>query len=120
MKRSVDSMSCWDTQAGRKCLDWFNKAGLSELRIEIRGRVEYQGHGLVPPSSFDGLIVDEPKTEDQRFQAEFINSFLQRLIAGGLLDEETLKRATEEARAWYKDPGAFRFFPEFFAVGRAV
>ena len=118
-KSIIDSMSCCDTQAGRKCLDWFNKAGLSELRIEIRGRVEYLGHRLVPPSSFDMLVVDEPKTEDQRFQAEFIKSFLQRIIAGGFLDEETLKRATEEARAWYKDPGAFRFLPEFFAVGRA-
>lgn len=119
-KSFTGSLSYCDTQAGRKCLDWFNKAGLSELRIEIQGRVEYPGHRLAPPNSFDMLVVDEPKTEDQRFQAEIIRDFLQPVIAGGLLDEETLKRVTEEARAWYKDPGAFRFFPEFFAVGRAV
>lgn len=119
-RNSADSMSYTDSQAGRKCLDWFNKAGLSELRIEVRGRVEYQGHRLAPPSAFDGLIAEEPKTEDQRFQAEFIRHFLQRMIADGLLDEETLEHATEEARAWYQDPGAFRFFPEFFAVGKVV
>ena len=41
------------------------------------------------------------------------------MIAIGLLDQETLERATEEARAWYKDPGAFQFWPEVFAAGRA-
>ena len=119
-KSSADSMVCADSKAGRKCLDWFNKAALSELRIEVRGRVEYQGHRLAPPSGFDMLVVEEPTTDDQRFHAEYIRHFVQGMIAGGLLDEVTLERATEEARAWYQDPGAFRFFPEFFAVGRAV
>jgi len=40
------------------------------------------------------------------------------MIAIGLLDEETLERAREEARAWHKDPGAFMFWPEVFAAGR--
>lgn len=119
-KNFGNSMSYCDGYAGRKCLDWFNKAGLSELRIEIRGRVQYQEHRESPPTAFDFLVVDEPQTDYQRNSAELIRSWLQRIIASGLLDEETLKRATEEARAWYKDPGAFRFFPEFFAAGRVM
>ena len=38
--------------------------------------------------------------------------------AMGLLDEETLQWAMEEARAWYKDPNAFQFYLEVFAAGR--
>jgi hypothetical protein len=41
------------------------------------------------------------------------------MIAIGLLDEETHERAIEEARAFYNDPGAFMFWPEVFAAGRA-
>jgi aconitase B len=40
------------------------------------------------------------------------------MIAMGFLDEKTLERAIEEARAWYKDPGAFDYWPEVFAAGR--
>ena len=40
------------------------------------------------------------------------------MIAIGLLDEKTLERAREEARAWHKDPGAFQIWPEVFAAGR--
>ena len=93
---------------------------MSDLRIDIQGRVQYQGHRPAPPTAFDSLIVEEPKTDEQRNSAELIRAGLARIIARGLLDEETLKRATEEARAWYKNPGAFRFFPEFIVAGRVV
>ena len=111
-------MHCCHNYAGRRCLDWFNKAGLSELRIEIQGRVQYQGHREDPPSAFDFLIVQEPTTDSEKFRAELVRSAQSAIMAKGLLDEQTLKLATEEARAWYKDPGAFRFFPEFFVAGR--
>ena len=42
------------------------------------------------------------------------------MIDMGLLDKATLKRAIKEARAWYKDPGAFQFWPEVFAAGRVT
>jgi hypothetical protein len=42
------------------------------------------------------------------------------MIAGGLLDEESIERATKEARAWYNTPDAFQRYPEVFAVGRVL
>ena len=114
----VSPMLYGDVYAGRKSLDWFNKAGLSELRIEIRGRLQYQGHRESPPSVFDFLTVQEPRTDSEKSGAELVRSALSGVMARGLLDEQTLKLATAEARAWYKDPGAFRFFPEFFVAGR--
>jgi ubiquinone/menaquinone biosynthesis C-methylase UbiE len=114
------TMQYMDAYAGRKCLGWFNKAGLSELRIEIHGRVQYQEHRDSPPSIFDLVIVEEPKTDVQRSIVEFNRSGLSSMISTGLLDLQTVELAEEEVRAWYKDPGAFRFFPEFFVAGRKV
>ena len=66
------------------------------------------------------VIHEEPKTDTQRSIVEFLRSVLSSMIAKGLLDEQTLKLAIDEVRAWYKDPAAFRFFPEFFVAGRVV
>ncbi len=116
----VSTMLYADPYAGRRCLDWFNKAGLSELRIEIQGRLQYQGHRDSPPSLWDFFTVQEPRTDSEKYQAELVGSALSAVMARGLLDEQTVRLATEEARAWYKDPGAFRFFPEFFVAGRVL
>ena len=117
-KSRFSSMRYGDPYAGRKSLSWFSRAGLSELRIETRGRLQYQGHRDNPPSVFDFLNVQEPRTDSEKYGAELVNTMNSAMIARGLLDEETIKLATEEAHAWYRDPGAFRFFPEFFVAGR--
>jgi ubiquinone/menaquinone biosynthesis C-methylase UbiE len=105
----------YDIHAGRKCVEWFHKAGLTDLRIEIQSRrVKYHGSERMKPSIFDLQYIDEPKSEDQK---QMISRF-QRMIAMGLLDEETLERAKEEVHAWYKDPSAFQYQPEVFAAGR--
>ncbi len=112
----------WDLHAGRKCVEWFYKAGLVDVRIEIQPRsVRYQGLEGLKPGPLDLLVFDEPELEGwgeyQSWQARVRFDHL-RMIAMGLLDEETLERAVEEARAWYKDPGAFMFWPQVFATGR--
>ena len=106
----------YDMHAGRKCPEWFRKAGLEEVRIEIQPRgVKYQGPDGMEWHAQDLLVLDEPGWAIQRQ----IVSDHQRMISEGLLDEETLERAIEEARAWYKDPDAFQYWPEVFAAGRA-
>jgi len=76
----------YDMYAGRKCLEWFHKAGLVDVRIEIQPRrVRYQGHEDLKPSAFDLLVLDEPDLEEQR---QLVSDH-QRMIAMGLLDEET-------------------------------
>jgi hypothetical protein len=82
-------------------------------------RVKYQGHENMKPYVLDFLYLEEPDTESQKPIQKQFTSDRQRMIAMGLLDEETIERATDEARAWYKDPGAFQFWLEIFAAGRA-
>ena len=106
-----------DMHAGRKCAGWFHQAGLTDIHIEVQPRrMKYQGHEAMKPDVFDLLALDETKSE-LRKQLEV---YPQRMIAMGLLDEETVERAKEEARAWYDDPGALQFWPEIFAAGRVL
>ncbi len=104
-----------DMHAGRKCVEWFHKAGFVDVRIEVQPRrVKYQGSEGMEPNIFDLLVLDEPESESER---QLVSDH-RRMIAMGLLDEETLEGAKEEVRAWYKDPAAFQFWPEVFAAGR--
>ncbi len=110
----------YDMQAGRKCAEWFHKAGLVDVRIEVQPRrVKYQGHEDMKPYPTDFLVLEEPQTDVRKAIKKQFTSDYQRMIAMGLLDEETLKLAIEEARAFYNDPGAFQFWLEVFAAGRA-
>lgn len=122
-KNKPRSVFYFDIHAGRKCVEWFHQAGLTDIRIEVQPRrVRYQrregirSHGLegTRPSVFDLQYLDEPKSEDQ----QQMKSILQHMIARGLLNDETLERAIEEIRVWYNHPGAFHFQPEVFAAGR--
>jgi hypothetical protein len=73
------------------------------------------------PRALDMLIFDESASwGEYHYVQERFNFDYQRMIAMGLLDEETLERAKEEARAWYNHPGAFQFWPEVFAAGRVT
>jgi ubiquinone/menaquinone biosynthesis C-methylase UbiE len=116
-KSALSWLFYYDIHAGRKCPEWFHKAGLEDIRIEIQPRrVKYQGPNGMEPDALDFVVFDEPESELQRQDV----SDQQRMISEGLLDEETLERATDEARAWYKDPDAFQFFPEVFAAARST
>ena len=71
-------------------------------------------------SNLDLLLLYEPRSSLEK-QIVFI---LDRIVAAGLLDKDTLDRAKEEARSWYKDPClscgtlAFHFWTHVFAAGR--
>jgi len=41
------------------------------------------------------------------------------MVEEGFIDEQTLRQAMEEARAWYAHPHAFHFFALIFIAGRA-
>ena len=112
----------WDLHAGRKCVEWFHKAGFVDVRIEVQPRsVRYQGLEGLKPGPLDFLVLDESESkgwgEYQSWQVRVLFAH-SRMIAMGLLDEETLELAIEEARVWYKNPGAFIFWPQVFAAGR--
>ena len=116
-KSALSYLFYWDIHAGRKCPEWFHKAGLEDIRIEIQPRrVKYQGPNGMEPDALDFLVLDESESEPW-YQRQFMSDH-QRMISEGLLDEETLEKATDEARAWYKDPDAFQYWPEVFAAAR--
>lgn len=109
-----------DWHAGRQCAEWFHQAGLADVQIVMQPRrVAYQGHKDMKPRALDLVTWDQSASwgEYQYAQDRFSYDH-QKMIAMGLLDEETVERAKEEAQAWYKDPGAFQFWPEIFAAGR--
>ncbi len=111
----------YDMHAGRKCADWFHQAGLSDMQLLIQPRrVKYQGHKDMKPYSTDFLVLEEGDSDTIMMSAVKKGWHIdqQRLIDLGLLDDETLKRAIAEARAFYRHPGAFQFWPEIFAAGR--
>ena len=89
-KMGASTLHYMDAYAGRKCLDWFNKAGLLALRIDIMGRIQYQNHRESPPSPFDLLVVDEPVKDSRKSEAELIKSILSSLIANALLENRRL------------------------------
>jgi ubiquinone/menaquinone biosynthesis C-methylase UbiE len=120
------NLSYYNMQAGRQCAEWFHQAGLTDLCFEVQSRrVRYQGHKDMKPNSLDGFCLAKSEgwrdvlgdQQYQRMQA-YYRSFHQDMIATGLLDEEMLQQAIEEAQVWYKDPTAFQFWPEMFAAGR--
>ena len=106
----------YDLHAGRKCPEWFSEVGFTDLRISTKVRtLQYQGSDEMKPCVIDILALDDLKDESQKhvvWQHE-------RMIAEGFLDRETISRAMEEARAWYKNPRAFNYWLLVFAAGRA-
>ena len=107
-----------DMYAGRQCLEWFDQAGFTDINLSVQPRrVKYQGQEGMKPDIFDMLVLlDEPISE----QHGFLATLIQRMITVGFLDNETVERAKEEARAWYNHPGAFQFWPEIFVAGRVT
>ena len=118
MKSSPTYMIHFDMQSGRKCISWFNQAGLGNLKSGIKGSyVQFPGADTMKPSAMDMLMTGE--SDSNSGSQEMINLSYKRMIAEGLIDQETLDRAQEEAEAWYNDPQAFHYWVLVFVAGQA-
>ena len=110
------TMSYYDIRAGRKCPEWFSKAGLADMQIKVKAEhLQYPGTEYMEHSIWDLVLLEEPESDGQK-QLALWN---ERTIEEGFLDQETLERAKEEIRAWYQDPAAFNFWILVFVAGRA-
>jgi hypothetical protein len=108
-------MGYYNMSAGRKCPELFHKAGINDLEIRVKAeRLQYPGSDYMESSLWDILLLREPETSGEK---QFV-SWIDRMLAEGFLDTETLDRATEEARAWYDDPRAFNFWTLVFVSGK--
>lgn len=111
--------------SGRHCINWFHQAGLADVEILVQPRrVRYQGHKDMKPWAGDGLALErrkddlsEKQREEERGNDQRTKQLHQLMIDMGLLDQETLERAQEEALAFYNDPDAFQFWLEVFVIG---
>lgn len=113
---SPPTMVYYDLSAGRKCLEWFSRAGLDDMKIEVKAeRLQYPGTEYMEHSIWDIVLLEEPESDGQK-QLALWN---ERTIEEGFLDQETLERAKGEIRAWYQDPAAFNFWILVFVAGRA-
>ena len=101
-----------DSQPGRKCVEWFMKAGLKELKMEsvpgslpdqYPGTEGFESKGLLRRVDLDGRFGD----------------FLKAMINAGFIDEETLKHTYQEIEAWYGKPYACLFRAGVVAAGKA-
>lgn len=107
-------------------MEWFHQAGLTDVQLLIQSRrIKYPGHKDMRPYVLDWLALEagdsgvpDQQGEERRSITQRITDDHQRMIAMGLLDDETLKRAKREGWAFYSDPGAFQFWLEVFAAGR--
>ena len=66
-------------------------------------------------SFWDILLLHEAESAIERQVA----LWLDRTIAKGFLDSETVSQAKEQLRDWYKDPRAFIYWILVLAAGRA-
>jgi hypothetical protein len=110
--RQLTELHYQDIYAGRKCVEWFAKAGLVDLSVQVKVfKVDYPGAERMEPSIRDFLPGrDEPNHPT--------NEIYEEIISEGYLDEETYDRARQELVDWYEHPFAFRFWALVFATGR--
>jgi ubiquinone/menaquinone biosynthesis C-methylase UbiE len=109
----VAASDYFDLFAGRRCPEWFSKAGLTDLKLQIKiFKVEHPGAENMEISFLDFMPsleeTDHPLME--RFRPIF---------AEGFLDTATYQQAREELKAWYQHPYAFHYWALVFAAGRA-
>ncbi len=77
--------------------------------------MQYREAETMEPSPWDLLVLEEPQDNGGRLVALWI----EKIVEAGFLDQDTLERAKEEVRRWYKNPEAFSFNILVFAAGRA-
>jgi ubiquinone/menaquinone biosynthesis C-methylase UbiE len=112
-ERQLTELFYLDAQAGRKCPEWFTKAGLVDLNLQVKVfKVDYPGADPMEPSFLDYLPgKDEP-------DHPFLDIY-RDIMAEGLLDQATYDRARQELVDWYQRPFGFRFWALVFIAGRA-
>lgn len=112
-ERKVPESNSLDLHAGRRCAEWFSKAGLKNFHADVKVvRVNYQGAGNMEPGILDIVPaidpVDGPTAE-----------IYEEMVKEGFLDRKTFDEAREELVEWYKHPYAFQFWAYVFAAGKA-
>jgi ubiquinone/menaquinone biosynthesis C-methylase UbiE len=106
-----------DLNGGRKCVEWFAKAGLTNLKVEVKAdRVQYPGASGMAPGLMDLLLLGDI-VEPKMHQAAL--KMYEAICTKGYLKEDTLRAAQEEARSWYRDPSAFHYWGLVFVAGHA-
>ena len=108
----------FNMHSGTKCPDWFVKAGLKDLDVRVKlGAAHFAGVERKEPSILDILRprkIDENTPVWQQRSLDF-----EQMISQGLLDEEMVVQAEEEALSWYANPDAFYFYPLIWVAGRS-
>jgi len=100
-----------DTHRGRQVVKLFREAGLKEITVEVHSVCRYPGPENADSSSKRGSLLWDPKGPAARHH--------QKLMALGVLDEETLLAALAELDAWRDSPDAFSTHALVLAAGRA-
>jgi ubiquinone/menaquinone biosynthesis C-methylase UbiE len=103
-------------EAARRCCQWFHEAGFRDLDVQVKVyRVQHHGAGDAKPHPLDLLPYGE---SDEHGWYERFDECYEAMITAGFIDRELLRRATEEARAWYNDPRAFHFWVMVLVAGQ--
>ena len=102
----------FDLFSGRKCPEWFSKAGLTDLNVQIKVfKVEHSGADNMELSFLDFM----PSLEETDHP---ISERYRPMFAEGFLDVATYERARAELMEWYTNPHAFHYWALVFAAGR--
>jgi ubiquinone/menaquinone biosynthesis C-methylase UbiE len=109
----VAASDYFDLFAGRKCPEWFAKAGLTDLNVQIKVfKVEHPGAKNMEISFLDFM---PPLEETDHLLMERYRP----IFAEGFLDTATYKQARVELMEWYQHPHAFHYWALVFTAGRA-
>ena len=111
-KERVAASDYFDIFAGRRCPEWFSKAGLSDLKLHIKiFKVEHPGAENMEISFLD--FMPPLKETDHPLMERF-----RPVFAEGFLDTDTYEQALAELKAWYQHPHAFHYWALVFAAGK--
>lgn len=108
----VAASDYFDLFAGRRCPEWFSKASLSDLNLQIKiVDVQYSGAENMNINFLDFMpaLDDTDHPTMERFKPIF---------AEGFLDKATYTQAREELKEWYQNPYAFHYRALVFAAGK--
>lgn len=109
----------YDLRAGRKFPRWYYEAGFAEIRVTARiidnlatgwdMLAEPRQPGILDLVDFEGMPAGMRRLFD---------GMHARLVAAGYLERETILKAEQEAREFYRLPYAQEHFLHYFIAGR--
>ena len=106
-----------DLHSGTKCASWFAKAGLSDLDVRVKPDATHHAT-FAGKKTFLDLLRPSENDADSPVWQQRIHDY-ELMVRQGLIDEQTIDAAEEEARQWYQDSEAFFFYPLVWVAGRA-